>query len=514
MTISDLGERAFSRKDQNPEPASRTARNTPEGDSLDRAVARVRVLPSRPWTGPARVALLALSDGAALFVAGVVAFFLWAHPVHGQDPALYLAAAPAIVLILAGYAQAGLYPGFGLGPVEVIRRYFLVTATAALVLAALIFGLKVQDQYSRVTLTLAFLFSLILIGAFRWATTRWARRHNWWPEPVVLVGEGRRTETARDLLEGRTGREFRPVGVLSSSQILDEGKWGEAGERVETTTRSPSPADFARAGIQVAFADLSGPGAEAALDRLRMIFPRVVVLRDFAELPVEGVQVRNLGGVLGLEYGNNLLRRQSRWVKRSLDLGVAAVALVLTLPLVLGAMVAVKLLSPGPALFRQAREGRKGRTIHVPKIRTMMVDAEERMEELILQEPALKEEWENGFKLQEDPRIIPVVGRILRRYSVDELPQLWSVLRGDMSLVGPRPFPAYHLEALSPQARHLRSAVRPGISGLWQVSARGVADVATQQAYDIYYIRNWSIWLDLHILARTLSAVVTGRGAY
>jgi lipopolysaccharide/colanic/teichoic acid biosynthesis glycosyltransferase len=123
--------------------------------------------------------------------------------------------------------------------------------------------------------------------------------------------------------------------------------------------------------------------------------------------------------VLGLEYGNNLLRRQSRWVKRTLDLGLGAAALALTLTL--GAMAAVMIFSRGPALFWQAREGRRGRTIRVPKIRTMVADAERRMEDLLRSDPALRAEWESAFKLKDDPRVIPVVGRFFRRFSIDEL---------------------------------------------------------------------------------------------
>jgi Undecaprenyl-phosphate galactose phosphotransferase WbaP len=480
-------------------PPDRTDRRSPLRD-LERAP-QFRGAPR--WAGAARVAVLALSDAAALSVAGMLAYLAWALPVHGQDLALYLAVAPAILLMLLGYAQVGLYPGFGLGPVEVLRRYWLVTTLAFLVLASLVFGLKVQDQYSRVTLALAFLLSLALLGMFRWGTTRVGRRWSWWPEPVLVVGEPRGTRLTEELFRGRMGQEFRPVGILRPEAVMGTADG-----------RAVSPADFAREGVQVVFTDAGGPGSDALLEHLRTAFPRVVTIRAIEELPVEGVQIRNLGGTLGLEYGNNLLRRQSRWVKRTLDLVLGTIALVLTLPLALGAVLAVKLLSPGPALFWQPREGSGGRTIQVPKIRTMVVDAERKMEELFVQDPRLKDEWENGFKLKEDPRIIPVVGRILRRYSIDELPQLWSVIRGDMSLVGPRPFPAYHLEALSSEARHLRSQVRPGISGLWQVSARGLADVATQQSYDVYYIRNWSVWLDLHVLFRTISAVITGRGAY
>jgi Undecaprenyl-phosphate galactose phosphotransferase WbaP len=453
-----------------------------------------------------------VTDAVALTLAGILAYVLWARPVHGQSLGLYLPAAPLLVGIVLAYAQAGLYPGFGLGAVEALRRYWLVTATAFLAMAGLVFALKLEDRYSRVTLALALLLSLVLVPLGRRVLSRLSKGWEWWREPIVLVGTGARTERAWRHFSGRAAGEFRPVGVLVAAS---DGP-------VPTALPGDPPVlgtvddarEVARAGVQVAFADLDGPGAEAALDHLRLVFPRVIILRDFEELPVEGVVVRNLGGVLGLEYANNLLRRQARWVKRGIDLAAGTLILLLTLPLMMLAVLAVKVLSPGPALFWQTREGLKGRQIRVPKIRTMVPDAEDRMEELFESDPGAREEWAAGFKLKDDPRIIPVVGRLFRRFSVDELPQLWSVVKGDMSLVGPRPFPAYHLEALSFQARRLRNHVRPGLTGLWQVSARGVADVERQQAYDIYYIRNWSIWLDIYVLARTVGAVLTGKGAY
>jgi Undecaprenyl-phosphate galactose phosphotransferase WbaP len=481
-------------------PASRQQAQLREVDTAPKVVGPPN------WAGAARVATLASSDIFALLLAGGVAYLLWALPVHQQAITLYLPAAPIALLIALAYGQARLYPGFGLGPVEILRRYWLVTATAFLVMAALVFTLKLDHVYSRATVAIALALSLALVPLLRSLTLRGARRWAWWPEPVVLVGDGSRTRQARRLLAQRPVGDFRSVGTVELAAGLDAGDGHIAA--IEDAAR------FARAGVRLAFADLSGPGAEAALDRLRLIFPRVIILREFQELPVEGVQVRNLGGVLGLEYGNNLLRRQARWVKRALDLGLGAIALVLTLPVTLAAMLAVKVLSPGPALFWQAREGRKGRTIRVPKIRTMVPDAELRMEELLRSDPALRAEWQEAFKLRDDPRIIPRVGRFFRRYSIDELPQLWSVVRGDMSLVGPRPFPAYHLDALSPHVRRLRDAVRPGITGLWQVTSRGEAGVEAQQAHDLYYIRNWSIWLDLYILARTVAVVLSGRGAY
>ncbi len=463
-------------------------------------------LPAAPaFAGMARVLLLAAADGLALLLAGAAAFLLWAHAVRHQPASVYLPVAPVVLLVILGYAQAGLYPGFGLGPVEKLRRYSLVTATAFLALAALTFALKLPAQYSRVTLTLAMVLSFFVVPAMRWAAQRIGRRFSWWPEPVLLIGEGRRTELAQRVLDG-AGGEFRAVGIVTTSDdvVSDLPVLGSLDE-LESVNRT---------GVRMAFADLPRAQADEALDRLRAAFPRLIILSDFQALPVEGVQVRNLGRVLGLEYGNNLLRRQSRWVKRTIDILVGGVAFLLALPLMGLAMVAVKLLSPGPALFLQEREGRHGRTIRVPKIRTMVADAEERMEEILETDPAIREEWNSGFKLRQDPRIIPGIGRWLRRFSIDELPQLWSVLTGDMSLVGPRPFPAYHLEALSERSRALRSQVRPGLTGLWQIEARGVADAQTQQSHDIYYIRNWSLWLDLYILGWTIFTVLSGRGAY
>jgi lipopolysaccharide/colanic/teichoic acid biosynthesis glycosyltransferase len=144
----------------------------------------------------------------------------------------------------------------------------------------------------------------------------------------------------------------------------------------------------------------------------------------------------------------------------------------------------------------------------------MHVDADARLIEILRRNPKLRQQWERSAKLMEDPRLIPVVGRFLRRWSLDELPQLWNVIIGEMSLVGPRPFPDYHLARLSPECKSLRRAVRPGLTGLWQVTVRSNGRIEDQERLDSYYIRNWSVWLDLYILAKTGAAVLMARGAY
>jgi len=189
-------------------------------------------------------------------------------------------------------------------------------------------------------------------------------------------------------------------------------------------------------------------------------------------------------------------------------LGVAA------LPFILIAALWIRRISPGPAFYSQMREGQQGQSIRVRKLRTMYPDSKELLARHLDASPAARQEWRRFYKLKHDPRILPRIGHWLRRTSLDELPQLWKVIRGEMSLVGPRPFPDYHLIRFDPEFRALRAKVRPGLTGLWQVSARSDGDLEVQQELDTYYIRNWSLWLELHILARTVLVILRGQGAY
>lgn len=199
--------------------------------------------------------------------------------------------------------------------------------------------------------------------------------------------------------------------------------------------------------------------------------------------------------------------------KRAVDLVLGIVLLLMSLPAVLLAIAVVKLASPGPAFYRQWREGKRGRPISVLKIRTMVVDAEQRLQAYLNANPAYRSEWEQHMKLRHDPRVIPHVGDFLRRFSVDELPQLWNVVKGEMSLVGPRPFPEYHLACFPENFRALRRVVKPGVTGLWQVTTRSDGDLEAQAHADSFYIQQWSPRLEMRILLQTLSCVFTGKGA-
>jgi len=195
-----------------------------------------------------------------------------------------------------------------------------------------------------------------------------------------------------------------------------------------------------------------------------------------------------------------------RVVKRAVDLLGSVIVLILLSPLMLATAAVVKVTTPGPVFFRQRRTGTAGESFRCWKFRSMYVDAESRLASL-----ADRNEGDGLlFKMRDDPRITPV-GRVIRRTSIDELPQLFNVLRGDMSLVGPRPL-SRAPEAFEGDVRR-RMLVRPGITGLWQVSGRGEQSWDEAVRLDLYYVENWSLSLDIAILLRTLLAVIKGTGA-
>lgn len=200
-------------------------------------------------------------------------------------------------------------------------------------------------------------------------------------------------------------------------------------------------------------------------------------------------------------------------LKRGVDLAFAMLGLVAYLPAITLAALAIALIDPGPVFYAQKRRGRNGRILKVWKLRTMYRDAEARLERHLRANPAARAEWARFFKLRRDPRILPVVGRFLRQSSIDELPQLWNVIRGEMTLVGPRPLPDYHLATFDAAFRELRQTVVPGMTGLWQVACRSDGDAVVLRALDAFYVRNHSLGLDLHILVRTLGVVLAGKGA-
>jgi Undecaprenyl-phosphate galactose phosphotransferase WbaP len=329
----------------------------------------------------------------------------------------------------------------------------------------------------------------------------------------LVLGAG---ETARLLirkLHERPELGMKPVACLDD----DDEKLGDCAGVPVPGGLSMAPEIAESHGIRrlvVAMPGVERSRLVAIVERNGAPFRRITVIPDLFGLASLSVSPHDMGGVLGLEVRQNLLNPVNRVVKRTLDTLVAAVVGLAALPVMLVAAVWIKRVSPGPVFYTQVRDGHWGRQIPVRKLRSMHPGADELLDRHLSHNPAARAEWLRFYKLRDDPRVLPRIGHFLRRTSLDELPQLWSVIRGEMSLVGPRPFPDYHLDRFDPEFRRFRARVRPGLTGLWQVSARGEGDLTLQQELDTYYIRNWSLWLELDILARTVGVVLRGRGAY
>jgi Undecaprenyl-phosphate galactose phosphotransferase WbaP len=241
-------------------------------------------------------------------------------------------------------------------------------------------------------------------------------------------------------------------------------------------------------------------------------FPHMLVVPEMDGFPSLGNSVYDWGGLPSIGMKINLLLPLPRLLKDVMDIFLVVVVGLLSLPIIALIALLVKISSPGPVIYGQQRIGFRGRQFKAWKFRTMVSDADSVLEKYLAADRQLREEWEKNHKLRNDPRVTKI-GRWLRLTSLDELPQLWNVLLGEMSLVGPRPIVKAEISKYG-ETFDLYTKVLPGITGLWQISGRNNTTYAERVRLDSYYVRNWSPWIDLYILARTFKVVLRGEGAY
>lgn len=222
--------------------------------------------------------------------------------------------------------------------------------------------------------------------------------------------------------------------------------------------------------------------------------------------------VRDINGIIGFSTTRHLTKPNELFLKRMTDIILLLIAAIPTLLVTTIIGFAIKISSPGPIFYGHKRVGKNGKEITVWKFRSMVTNSQEILEKILAEDPVRRVEWEKDRKFKDDPRITKI-GKILRNTSLDELPQLWNILKGDMSFVGPRPVTASELEKYGDQASFILS-VQPGLSGMWQISGRSDTAYEERINLDSYYIQNWSIWLDLWIITKTIWVVIRGKGAY
>lgn len=335
-----------------------------------------------------------------------------------------------------------------------------------------------------------------------WQRRRAARRA-WSGEGiknVLIVGAGRPGRELAEYLRKNPGAGRIVKGLIDTNCRADPGVLGPVEElgriaRAEFTDE-----------IIVAVPDRPDVARQAIVEALRNHLDVRIVPDLFGYAP-RNLTIEHMGALPVIPLHEEPIPQFGLLLKRALDILLSAVGLALAAPAIAVIAALVTMDSPGPVLYRAPRVGKKGQTFRCCKFRTMFADADQNKDQL----RAHNERYGPTFKIVNDPRITRV-GHFLRRYSLDELPQLWNVLRGEMSLVGPRPHPLDDYQRY--ELRHLRRLdVTPGITGLWQVTARRDPSFYTNIALDLEYIENWSLWMDLRILAKTFSVVLAGTGA-
>ncbi len=418
----------------------------------------------------------------------------------------------------------GLFPATAISPVYELRQLVVSSALSFALVLAFSMGLG-RTMPSELFVGIAgAMIATAALPMVRAAVRHHFQRYSWWGERVIVIGSGMQGRAIYSFYLRAPQRGLRPVGVVdqakkpfertSSLRELELAKGASSTppylgpvSRLSRIARRYS----ARWGIVA-------PGGCDGMDMLQVIsyagaLPHVVILPSQFSLPSLWSCPCECAGVIGIHIRDQLQDASARFIKRTSDITGALTGLLLFLPLFLLAAAWIKLRSPGPVLYGQKRIGRHGIPFTAWKFRTMVVDADDVLEDCLENDPDMRQQWMVYQKLKNDPRVIPGVGIFLRKSSLDELPQLWNILKGDMSMVGPRPCMRSQI-GLYQQMYPLYTRVRPGLTGLWQVSGRNETSYEQRVRLDSYYVCNWSLWLDLYILMRTLRTLILREGAY
>ena len=477
----------------------------------------IEVIRLSTWQRHARgwmsLALL-ISDLTAILLAGTLAVAARLFMGQGWQLGLFTQILPVAGVLLFFYTLRGLYPAIGIGPVSELRFLTTTTSTVILSLAGLTFFARNPEDYSRLTLGLTGLFSMVSVPLGRAFIRAMGARLNAWGEPVVVIGYGEQGHKLAKYLGHNRKAGLRPVVALDSFGETD-GRDSQLPVFPVNETLLKQKVLFSSMGVKTAImvlAEVPEALVDAVINDGCGGFRRLILLPDLESINGMGVALFELNGLMGLEVRQNLLNKFAQIQKRAIDLFGAAVGLILLSPFFAFLAVLIKLDTSGPVFYIQKRIGKGGKDFDMVKFRTMHKDAHIVLDQFLTNNHDLWEEWNKYQKLKDDPRIT-LLGNILRKYSVDELPQLWNVLKGEMSLVGPRPFLPEQQEMYG-KAYKQYIRVLPGITGLWQVTERNESEFTRRGHWDEYYVRNWSIWLDTYILVRTVWVVLRREGAY
>jgi Undecaprenyl-phosphate galactose phosphotransferase WbaP len=415
---------------------------------------------------------------------------------------------PITCALVIGYACCGLYAVVGVHPVVELRQ--LVRLNTLVLLASVAATLIVSARSTWwIFFTLMWVASIVLLPVFRSIARGWGSKQAWWGQPALIFGGLEEASRMADVLRRDPACGLTPMALVCEDAPFNV-HWSH-GLRVLDKRAAKRLVRCAQTSYGIVVSRNSGDARDIkTASDLRL--SHVLLMSPDSALPSLWPDARQCAGMHALQIGNRLLMPWPRLIKRVSDLSMTLIGGTLILPVFLVIAVMIKLSTRGPIFFGHTRLGQRGEKFKAWKFRTMRPDADAILAKHLESDPLARTEWEQDHKLRDDPRVTPI-GRILRKTSLDELPQLWNVLRGEMSLVGPRPIVDEEIPKYGPSyAQYVR--VRPGVTGLWQVSGRNDTTYAQRVQLDDYYVSNWSPWLDLHVLARTFRALLARQGAY
>jgi len=445
----------------------------------------------------------------AVGIADIVGFE-WLNPMDATSRAIVWLPTVALSMVLI-HSVLGLYPGTRLGTVEEIKRLTLSSTIVGLILASRLRPISALFGNRVAFLLFAYAVVLFLAPIIRSRVRRWLAKTSWWGFPTLVCGDHAAVIGVCQWLEENRRLGLRPVGLISDSEAeeLDDdtpwptGSWQEA--------RKMARQENAFWAVLVESEEVVHDVA-STIERHLGNVPHVLVVSELTGIPDHWDRHQLDESLPGFLFEQHLSLPIQQLVKQAMDVLIATIAGLLLFPLILGLALIIKLTSRGPIFYGHKRVGLGNTRFKAWKFRTMVAGADKKIEDYLAAHPELSEEWHRDHKLKNDPRVTPV-GRFMRKWSIDELPQIWNVIRGEMSIVGPRPIVENEIDKYGEHFETFCS-VLPGMTGLWQVCGRNNTTFDERIQLGLYYIHHWSPWLDLYLLGKTIKTVLFTKGAY
>lgn len=395
---------------------------------------------------------------------------------------------------------------------KILEKCFAAVFYGTAAIIVILYFVKEAGNTSRLFVLLTGIFTFCFIIFFRYIIKNVLCRFDIFKIPILLIGGGKTAEVLINGIKDNYGEAYKIIGIL------------EDNEQSKNLKKYPVLGGFKDAERiikekEIRNVVITAPGLEqnkiiSLVNRVQPLVHNLSIVPNLIAIPMSGIEAERFFNekIMLLRLKNNLASSLNRWLKYSFDFMCTLVGTILISPLLLLIAAGIYFDSPGPVIFRHIRIGKNGKAFGCYKFRTMCMDADKKLAELLDRDAAAKEEWERDFKLKDDPRVTKI-GKILRKTSLDELPQIFNVLKGEMSLVGPRPVVEAELEKYGEYLDDYLM-VRPGITGMWQVNGRSDTTYEERVHMDSWYVRNWSIWIDIMLLWRTVKSVVKCEGAY